>query len=183
MQSHTDSTKQSHKGSGIKRLAVLAMLAALSFGIYALESLIPNPIPIPGIKLGLSNVIVLVVLKRFGLRDSALVLTVRLLLSMLLFGTPMSLLYSAAGGILCLLGEAALNRFLQGHALFITAALGALLHNAGQLAVAILITSSLSVIVYAPYLAIAAIITGFLTGLCAYFLLKKLPEELLHKPH
>jgi len=166
---------QSRTDSRIKRLTLLALFAAVSFGIYALETLIPNPIPIPGIKLGLSNIVVLIALKRYGFKDAAMVLTVRLLLSALLFGNLMSLLYSLAGGVLCLAGEVAVNHFFHGHALFITAAIGALLHNVGQLLIAFILTRSTGVILYAPYLAIAGIVTGLITGLCAYFTLKKLP--------
>lgn len=169
---------QSHTDSRIKQLAILAMFAALSFGIYALETLIPNPIPIPGIKLGLSNIIILIVLYRYGFKEASLVLTVRLLLSCLLFGTLLSLLYSAVGGCLCLVIEGILNRFLKGKAIFVASAFGALAHNAGQFLVALLVTRSLGVLVYIPYLAIAGIITGFLTGLCAFFMLKKLPKSI-----
>lgn len=161
-----------------KRLAVLGLFAALAFGIYALESLIPNPIPIPGIKLGLANIISLIVLKKYGLRDSSLVLTVRLLLSALLFGSLMSLLYSAVGGFLCIFGEYLINRFLHGKFLPVTAILGAILHNAGQIAVAMIITGTPGVIIYAPYLAVAGIITGLLTGLLAVMVLKLIPGEL-----
>lgn len=167
---------QSHIST--KRLAILGMFAALAFGIYALESLIPNPIPIPGIKLGLANIISLVVLKKYGLRDSCLVLTVRLLLSALLFGSLMSLIYSAVGGFLCILGEYLINRFLRGQYLPVTAIFGAILHNAGQIAVAMIITGTFGVIIYAPYLAIAAVITGLITGFLAVLVLKLIPESL-----
>lgn len=167
---------QSHTDSKVRRLAILALFAALSFGIYAAEVFIPNPIPIPGIKLGLSNIIVLVVLRRYGLKDASLVLIVRLILSCLLFGSLLSLLYSAVGGVICLLVETLINRILNGRAIFVTAAFGALFHNAGQLAVAIAVTRSTGVLLYAPYLAIAGIITGLITGLCAFFVLKKLPK-------
>ncbi|MCQ2494859.1 MAG: Gx transporter family protein [Lachnospiraceae bacterium] len=157
-------------------MAILALFAALSFGIYAAEVFIPNPIPIPGIKLGLSNIIILVVLRRYGVKDASLVLIVRLILSCLLFGSLLSLLYSAVGGVICLLVEALINRILNGRAIFVTAAFGALFHNAGQLAVAIAVTRSPGVLLYAPYLAVAGIITGLITGLCAFFILRKLPK-------
>lgn len=161
-------------------IAVLAMFAALSFGIYALETLIPNPIPIPGIKLGLSNIIVLVVLNRYGCKEASLVLVVRLLLSMLLFGTLLSLLYSAVGGILCLGVETVLDKLFKKKYIFITAAFGALFHNIGQLIVAFIITRSPGMLIYVPYLVIAGIITGFLTGLCAFLVIKKLPKSDQH---
>ncbi len=152
------------------------MFAALALGIYGLESMIPNPIPIPGIKLGLANIITLVVLKKYGLRDASLVLTVRILLSALLFGNLLSLLYSAVGGVLCLLCEYPTDKGLRGRAVFVTGIFGALSHNAGQLIVALLITSVPGVLVYAPYLIIAAVLTGFVTGLATHFTLKLLPK-------
>lgn len=167
---------QSHTDSRIKQIAVLAMFAALSFGIYALETLIPNPIPIPGIKLGLSNIIILIVLQRYGFRDASLVLTVRLLLSCLLFGTLLSLLYSAVGGFLCLFAEILLCKLFKDKVIFITSAFGALFHNIGQLTVALIVTRTLGVLVYTPYLLIAGILTGLISGLCAFFVLKKLPK-------
>ncbi len=150
------------------------MFAALALGIYALESFIPNPIPIPGIKLGLANIITLVVLKKYGFRDAALVLTVRILLSALLFGSLYSLLYSITGGAFCLAIEYVINRFLDGKAIFVTAVFGAILHNAGQLFIAFLLTSVPGVAVYIPYLVISAVITGFITGLAAHFTIKLL---------
>ncbi|MCR4617557.1 MAG: Gx transporter family protein [Lachnospiraceae bacterium] len=162
--------------SRTKQIAISAMFAALAIGIYGLESMIPNPIPIPGIKLGLANIITLIVLKKYGLKESALVLAVRILLSSLLFGQLMSLLYSAVGGALCLIAEYLVDKFLRGKALFITAIFGAILHNVGQLLVAVIITSLPGVLIYTPYLMISAVITGFVTGLAALFSLKLLKK-------
>lgn len=153
------------------------MFAALALGIYGLEMLIPNPFPIPGIKLGLANIVTLVVLKRYGFRSAALVLTVRILLSVLLFGSVMSLLYSAVGGALCLTAEFFINKLLKDHALYIVAIFGALAHNVGQILVAFAITRVPGVMLYAPYLFIAAILTGLFTGLCAHFSLKLIPQS------
>ena len=164
--------------SPTKKLAILALFAALALGIYGLETLIPNPFPIPGVKLGLANIVTLVVLRRFGIREASLVLAVRILLSALLFGNGMTLLYSATGGILCLVVEFFINKFLRGHAIFVTAIFGALVHNAGQLLVAYFFTKVINVIIYAPYLVVAAILTGLFSGLCAHFTLKLLPKVL-----
>lgn len=164
--------------SRTRKLTLLALFAALSVGIYALESLIPPLIPIPGVKLGLANIITLVVLKKYGLRDASLVLIVRILITSLLFGQMMSFLYSFVGGALCILAEFLINKILRDRALFITAIFGAIFHNAGQLLVAIILTSVPGVIIYAPYLMIAAIATGFVTGFAAHFTLKLLPLAL-----
>lgn len=162
--------------SRTKHIALLSMFAALAIGIYGLETLIPNPIPIPGIKLGLANIITLVVLKKYGIRDAGIVLLIRILLSALLFGQLLSLAYSLTGGILCLAGEYFVSKFLRDRALFIVAIFGALLHNLGQILVAIFITQVPGVIAYAPYLAICSIVTGLFTGLCAHYTLKLIPK-------
>lgn len=164
--------------SRTKKIALLALFAALALGIYGLECLIPNPFPIPGIKLGLANIITLVVLKKYGFRDAGLVLLVRILLSALLFGQLISLIYSLVGGILCLIGEYFINKLLDNHATIVVAIIGALLHNVGQVAVAILLTQVPGVVVYLPYLAAGAILTGIATGLCAKLIFQLLSKAL-----
>ncbi|MBR6303013.1 MAG: Gx transporter family protein [Lachnospiraceae bacterium] len=164
MQSHT------------KQIAMLSLFAALAIGIHGLESLIPALIPIPGIKLGLANIITLIVLKKYDFKSAALVLTVRIFLSAILFGGMMSFAYSAFGGAVCLTGEYLIDRFFKGKALYITAIFGAVLHNAAQLLVAIGFTNTPGVLLYAPYLVISGIVTGLLTGVAAYFSLKLLEK-------
>lgn len=176
MTSSPTDKKASQSGLTTKKLALLAMFAALSLGIYALEAMLPSPIPIPGVKLGLSNIIALVVLKKYGFRETVLVVIVRILLSALLFGSLSSLIYSAAGATLCLIAEFITDKLIRGRALYITAVFGALFHNAGQLAVSLVLTGSTAVLVYLPYLAIAAILTGLFTGLCAHFMLRLIPH-------
>ena len=96
-----------------KKLTTLALYATLSLAIYAAESALPPLAPIPGFKLGLANVITLILLLRYTLRDAALVLVVRILLSALLFGQALSLLYSLAGGISSLLVMGLINTILH----------------------------------------------------------------------
>ncbi|MCM1412605.1 MAG: Gx transporter family protein, partial [Lachnospiraceae bacterium] len=86
----------------MKKLTVLALFTTLSLAIYAVESVIPPLVPIPGIKLGLANIITLILLRNASAKDALLVLTARILLSALLFGHALSLLYSLAGGGLSL---------------------------------------------------------------------------------
>ena len=153
---------------------MLGLLAAMSLGIYALESLLPPLIPIPGIKPGLSNIITLFALRRFGKKEAGTVLFVRILLSALLFGNAVSLVYSLLGGAAALLIEVISDKILKGKYLYITGAFGGLFHNAGQLLAAIVIMKTTAVLAYTPYLAIAGIITGLFTGLCSHYLLSSL---------
>ncbi len=98
-----------------RKLTVLALFAALALAIYSAESLLPPPIPLPGIKLGLANIITLLVLHLYRARDAAVVLLARVLLAGLLFGQAMSLLYSLCGGLLCFVAMTLASRMLHRH--------------------------------------------------------------------
>lgn len=163
--------------NSISRLAALAIFTVIALALFAVESAIPVPVPIPGVKLGLANIVTLLVLLFFTLPEALLVLTARILLSALFSGQALSLLYSFAGGLLSLLIMALLNRFLSGRFLFITGIFGALAHNTGQLCAACLILGSPGVFYYLPFLIISGSITGLFTGLSAHYSSKYL------KPH
>ena len=152
-----------------KKIAVLGLYTALSLAVYAAESALPPLIPVPGFKLGLSNIITLILLKRYTPRDAALVLTARILLSTLLFGQAISLLYSLAGGFLSLIVMSLTSHLLAGRFLPLTGAMGGLTHNIGQLAAAFFITATPYIMTYLPFLLPAGILTGLFTGLCAHF--------------
>lgn len=154
-----------------KKVTYLGLLAALSLGIYALESALPPIFPIPGIKPGLSNIITLYVLRRFGKKESSLVLFMRIALAGLLFGSGISIVYSLAGGFGALLIEIIIDAATKKKHLYITGAFGGLIHNMCQLLTASVIMGSAYVFSYAPYLAISGIITGLFTGLAASYLL------------
>ncbi len=158
-----------------RKLTQLALYTALSLAIFALESVIPPLAPIPGIKLGLANIITLVLLERYSPRDAFLVLLCRILLSALLFGQALSLLYSLAGGLAALLVQMCLRKRLGRRHLCLVGAFGGLFHNLGQLLAALLVTGTLGVLAYLPHLVLAGILAGLFTGLCASFLLQKLP--------
>ena len=157
-----------------KKLTILAFLTTLALVLYWVESLLPTLVPIPGIKLGLANIITLIILKNFSMREAFPVLLMRIFIATFLFGQFVSLFYSLAGGILCLLAMALILWLLQGHFLFLTSIFGALFHNLGQLLVALLLTKSLAVLTYLPFFILSAIVTGLFTGLCAHFAQKYL---------
>lgn len=159
-----------------RKLTVLSLMTALSLIIFYLESLLPPPVPIPGIKLGLANIVTLIVLNRFGAREALPVLLCRILLSCFFFSQAISLAYSLAGGLLCLLTMAILQTLLQKRFLYLTSIFGAMAHNVGQMAVALALTKVPGVLAYLPFLLISAAVTGLFTGLCAHFALKYLPK-------
>lgn len=158
----------------IKKITTLALFTTLALIIFTIESMIPPLVPIPGIKLGLSNIITLVVLHNYSAKDAFCVLIMRILLSCFFFGQALSLLYSLAGGILCFIAMVLVHHILQGHFLYLTSMFGAIFHNLGQLAIAFFVTTVPGVFVYLPFLLISGFVTGLFTGLCAHFIQKYL---------
>ena len=167
--------------SNTKKLTTLALFTTLALAIYAVEAALPTLVPIPGIKLGLANIITLIVLRYLTAKDAFLVLLARIFIAGFLFGQAVSIIYSLAGGILCLLIMLFINKFLQGHCIYITSIFGALAHQTGQLIVALILTSSLAALTYVPFFVISACITGFFTGLCAHFAAKYLEKPLFRQ--
>ncbi|MBR3824551.1 MAG: Gx transporter family protein [Lachnospiraceae bacterium] len=156
------------------KLTILALFTTIALGLYWVESLLPVPVPIPGIKLGLANIVTLIILKNFSIREAFPVLMIRILITTFLFSQFISMFYSLVGGILCMLSMHLIHRLLKGHFLFLTGVFGALFHNLGQLCVAMLLTSSLAPLTYLPFLILSGIITGLFTGLCAHYAQKYL---------
>ena len=157
-----------------KKIVTLALFTTLALTIFTIENAIPPLVPIPGIKLGLANIITLVVLHNYSAKDALLVLIMRILLSCFFFGQAMSLLYSLVGGLVCFAAMVVVHHMLQGHFLTLISMVGAVFHNLGQLAVAYCITEVPGVLVYLPFLLLSGLLTGCFTGLCAHFMQKYL---------
>ena len=147
-----------------KRLTTMAMLAAAAMIVFVIEAQIPAPIPIPGIKLGLANVITLFALWTLGRRDALLILLIRVVVGSLVIGAVMAMAYSLAGGFLCWAVMSLLRPLLTRKQVWVMSVFGAIGHNVGQLAVAVVITGTVSILVYAPVLILSGIATGFFTG-------------------
>lgn len=157
----------------VKHLVILSMFTSISLVIFILEAQIVIPIPIPGIKLGLANIITLFVLQKYRVRDAFAVLIMRILLGSLFTGTLVSCIYSLSGGILCLLGMASLCRILHEKFLWFVSVCGAVLHNIGQVIAAMAVMQTVQVIWYMPFLLLSGCVTGLLTGFAATFILKR----------
>ena len=153
----------------VQKMVLLALFATIALTIFVVESMLPPLAPIPGIKLGLANVITLILLLCFNEKDALIVLLVRILLASMFAGQLMTFAYSLAGGLLCFAVMSVINRILGGRYVFITSVFGAMAHNTGQILVAIFMTSSLSILLYLPLLLISAVLTGLFTGFCAWF--------------
>lgn len=147
----------------IRRLARVSLLAAVALVLSYLETMIPLPVALPGIKLGLANIAVAVALFALDVHSAATVALVKVLASGFLFGSPMMLAYSAGGMALAFAGMVALAA-VPGVGLVPVSMLAAVLHNAGQLGVAAFALGTPSVFVNLPVMAVAACATGGITG-------------------
>ena len=130
-----------------KQVAYFGVLTALALIFSYVEHLIPIQFGIPGIKLGLANVMVLIVLYKMGGKEAMLLSVIRVVLSGFMFGNLFAILYSMAGGVF---------------------------HNMGQLLIAGIVVESFSVFYYLPILVLAGILTGILIGFLANEMLKRL---------
>jgi len=163
--------------ASVRRLTRLALLTAVALCIHLLEGQLPPIFPIPGAKPGLANVVTLYTMFTIGPGDTLLVLLSRILLGSVFSGRATTLFYSLAGGLLCFAVTCLLRRLLPLRQLWVAGVLGGICHNAGQLAVAIVITRTPALVVYLPWLLLCGMGTGLFTGLCARFFVKKLPGE------
>ena len=148
-----------------KKLAALAMLTAMSLVIFMIEAQLPPLAPIPGIKLGLANIVTLITMVKLGRREAFLVLILRILLGSVFAGHMLSLMYSLAGGALCFCVMA----MLIGSRLpvWVVSVFGAIAHNIGQVAVAVAVTRLGQITAFLPLLLVSAIVTGAFTGCVA----------------
>ena len=158
----------------VKKLTLLALFTTIALIIFVIESAIPPIVPIPGVKLGLANIVTLVLISAGMPREAAAVLFARVFLASVFAGQMMSFFFSILGGLFCLLAMYAANRLLKGQLLWFTSIIGAIFHNAGQLLAAIITLQSTYVIYYAPFLLVSGIITGIFTGLAAGFFIKRI---------
>lgn len=122
-------------------MAELGLLTALALIIFVVELQIPNPVPIPGVKLGLANIIMVFAVYYYRAREVFLVVVSRILLGSFLGGNMMAFLYSIAGGLLCLAGMLFLKHVITEKYIWLCSVLGAVLHNIGQITIACLIAS------------------------------------------
>ena len=159
---------------GAKRLARLSVLTAVALIIFIVELQIPNPFPIPGIKLGLANIVTVYAVYRYRALEVAMMVGVRITLGSVFSGNIMALLYSACGSSLCLLGMLFLKRIIDEKHLWIASVFGALLHNTGQMAAALLVTQTTSLLLYYPFLVVSGCLAGAFTGLCAQAIMPRL---------
>lgn len=156
-----------------EKLAKLALLAALASIIFILELRLPNPIPVPGVKLGLANIVTVYAVYHYRAREVFMIVFVRILFGAFFGGNMIAFFYSLAGGILCLAGMLCLRRAIPEKYIWLCSVFGAVLHNIGQISVAILITGTPAVIAYLPFLLVSGCAAGAFTGGCAQLVMRR----------
>lgn len=156
-----------------KKLTVMAILTAVALTIFVLEAQIPPIVPLPGVKLGLSNIITVFAVFALGPGEAAAILACRIFLGAVFAGNFSSIFYSAAGGLCAILVTIGLRRILTTTQLWVAGALGAVAHSIGQMAMAVLLTGTTAILIYLPVMVGISIVTGLFTGLCAQFLVNR----------
>ena len=153
------------------RVAFLGLFTAFAMILSFVESQIPALVAIPGVKLGLPNIAIIMILYKFGYKEATVVSLLRVLLTSLLFTSVLSMLYSIAGAVLSLLAMILLKKFLS---IVTVSVVGGICHNVGQIVVACLVTETKELMYSLPLLAISGIIAGVVIGLVAALSYKKI---------
>ena len=156
----------------VKKLTFLSVLSALAIILSFVESLLP-PIwsAVPGIKMGLPNIVIIFLLYKFSIKEAAIVSFIRLLIVVLLFGNFMTFLYSFAGAVLSLLVMWLLKHINKFSQIGVSIA-GAISHNLAQVMVALLLLQTKEIGFYFPILAVSGTVAGIFVGLSGIMLFK-----------
>ena len=157
------------------RVAYFGVFTALALIFSYIETLVPISFGIPGVKLGLANLIIVIALYKIPLREVYVLSIVRVLLSGVLFGNYFSIAYSLAGGLLSLTVMALLKKS-GGFSVIGISIAGGVCHNIGQLVVAMIVVDTFAMSYYMPVLLVAGLITGFLIGVVADQVLRRISD-------
>ena len=155
------------------RVAHFGVYTALALIFSYVETLIPMNFGIPGVKLGLANLIIVVALYKMSVKEAYVLSVVRVVLAGFIFANLFSILYSLAGGLLSLTVMALLKKSDRFSTIGISMA-GGVFHNVGQLIMAILVLESFNIAYYFPVLMVSGVATGILIGIIANEMLKRL---------
>jgi heptaprenyl diphosphate synthase len=148
----------------MKKTAYLGIFLALALVCSYIETLIPFNIGIPGVKLGLTNIVVVWVLYLMGAKEALLISVLRILLSGMMFGNAFSIAYSLAGGLLSFLAMFLLKMTKKFRCVTVSVT-GGIFHNIGQLCIAAFIVQNYSIFYYIPVLLVSGLVTGLLIGI------------------
>ena len=149
-----------------KKLTALALGVALAMILSFVESQLPPLTAVPGVKLGLSNIVTVVLLYSFGWREAWAVSFVRVCLSALLFGNAAAFIYSLSGAVLSFFTMLLSKRFLPFGTLGVSV-IGGVMHNVGQVIAAIIVMESIGIAYYLIPLLVSGTVAGVLVGIAS----------------
>lgn len=158
-----------------KKIATYGLLIALAFILSYIETLFPMPVPVPGIKLGLANLVVLTALYSMGVKEAFVLSMIRIVLVGFTFGSPATMLYSLAGG---LLSWFLMSVFKQSKlfSLVGVSIIGGISHNIGQIVMAMFIVENMNLVYYLPFLLISGVATGTVIGILGAMIVKRIKK-------
>lgn len=162
-----------------RKMVLLGILVSQALILHLVERLIPVPVPVPGIKLGLANAISLMAIVFFGPKEALLIVAMRTFLGSVFGGGVSSFIYSLIGGLVSAGAMAVMyKRFASLFSLPAISVVGAIFHNAGQIMVASLIIQNAKLFYYLPVLMVSAVITGLFIGFAVQYTLKPMKHIL-----
>ncbi|MDO5403805.1 MAG: Gx transporter family protein [Eubacteriales bacterium] len=168
-------SKEGKKNSSrdkIYTIAVCGVLTALAMIFSYVESLMPIPLPVPGIKLGVANIAIITVMYAAGVKEALIINIIRIALTAILFGNFNSFIFSMAGGMLSILSMILLKKTGQFSMTGVSIA-GGVAHNIGQIIAAIFVMGSSTIMYYLPVLMILGVFTGAVIGIVAALVVKR----------
>lgn len=160
-----------------KRISTYGLLVALAFIFSYIEALVPINSPVPGIKLGLANIVVMIALYKLGAKEAFSIALVRVVLVGFTFGNLMMMMYSLAGSVLSCSSMILLKKSNKFSMVGVSIS-GGVMHNVGQILMAILVLDTVQLYYYLPVLIISGIVTGILIGIVGAEIAKRLPSDL-----
>lgn len=163
-----------------KKLSFSALLSALALITFMIESLFP-PLIIPGARMGLSNVFILLCIIFLGGKYAFIVLLVKVTLGSLFSGNVSALMYSLPSGVIALVVQVVLLQFNSGLSIIAVSILGSVINSITQNVIFCLVMHSSAYLAYSPYLALSGVISGAIVGVTVFFLTKKLNSTKLAK--
>jgi len=162
-----------------KKLTLLSLLLAQALALHIIERNLPVPMPVPGVKLGLANIITLLTIIIFGFKEAVLVVLGRTFLGALFGGGFSAFFFSLAGGLLSTMIMVLMYKnFFKYFSLPTVSVTGAIFHNIGQITVASFVVENINLFYYLPILIFSGVITGLFIGLVVKFALKPLDSIL-----
>ncbi|MDU5597238.1 MAG: Gx transporter family protein [Lachnospiraceae bacterium] len=153
-------------GKYIRQITTMGMLIALAMVLGFVETLIPINLGIPGMKLGLANIVVVIALFLFDIKTAVVVSILRIILIAMTFGNMSMMFYSIAGASLSLLSMIAISK-IKSFSLISVSIVGGIMHNVGQIICAAFVVRTNGVFTYLPVLMIAGLVSGALIGIVA----------------